>query len=279
MSVGPPNWRTHRQSETSRRHPGNASTSDSEMNVRSVHALACLELSSGGVLRDEIASLGGVQRDARAHGCRDSALEDIAALGRRRLQTKDLLLGGGVVFNELLSRERRLADDEGEVPVLVHPELDAAALDVGDGLGDVHRHRARLRVGHEAAGAEDAAEAADFAHEIGSGHGGVEIGIAARDLRDELVAADFVRTGVDGLLGAGADGEDQDPGGLAGAVRKVDCAADHLVGLAGIDAQAVHDLDRGVEFGGGGLLRQTHGLQRTVVDAVGDLLGSLAVIL
>ena len=128
-------------------------------------------------------------------------------------------------------------------------------------------------------GEEDAAEEADFAHEIGSGHGGVEIGIAARDLRDELVAADFVRTGVDGLLGAGADGEDQDPGGLAGAVRKVDCAADHLVGLAGIDAQAVHDLDRGVEFGGGGLLRQTHGLQRTVVDAVGDLLGSLAVIL
>ena len=232
---------------------------------------------SGGVLRDEIASLGGIERDARAHGCRDSALEDIAALGRRRLQTKDLLLGGGVVFNELLSRERRLADDEGEVPVLVHPELDAAALDVGNGLSHVHRHGTGAGIGHEAAGAQDATQAADLAHEVGGGHGGVEVRVTLGDFLDELVATDLVRAGGEGLLGPLALGKDDDAGGLTGTVRQGHGATDHLVRLAGVDAQAEDDIHGGVELGNGGGLGQVNGLGRGVEDSGLDLLSRGAV--
>ncbi len=46
-----------------------------------------------------------------------------------------------------------------------------------------------------------------------------------------------------GLLGTVTGREDQDPGGLAGAVRQVHGAADHLVGLARVDTQAHGDLD------------------------------------
>jgi hypothetical protein len=42
--------------------------------------------------------------------------------------------------------------------------------------------------------------------------------------------------------------EDEDAGGLAGAVRQVDGAADHLVGLARVDAEAHGDLDGRVEL-------------------------------
>ena len=51
-------------------------------------------------------------------------------------------------------------------------------------------------------------------------------------------------------VGLVADGEDDHPGGLAGAVRQVDGAADHLVGLARVDAQAHGDLDGRVELDG-----------------------------
>ena len=63
--------------------------------------------------------------------------------------------------------------------------------------------------------------------------------------------------------------EDQDPGGLAGAVREVHGAADHLVGLARVDTQAHGDLDGRVELGRGGVLGETDGLERGVERAPG----------
>ena len=63
------------------------------------------------------------------------------------------------------------------------------------------------------------------------------------DLVDQLVGADDV--GARGLRGRSTvtGREDQDPGGLAGAVREVHGATDHLVGLARVDTQAEGDLD------------------------------------
>src|SRR5690606_41310558 len=78
---------------------------------------------------------------------------------------------------------------------------------------------------------------------------------APPSLHDALpISADEV--GACGTRGLGllTGGEDQDPSGLAGAVREVDGAADHLVGLARVDAQAQGDLDGGVELDLGGLL-------------------------
>src|SRR5947209_17941497 len=70
------------------------------------------------------------------------------------------------VLHQRLLAERGLADDRVHDTGLVDAELDAAALGVLHRLGDVERHRPRLRVRHEAARAEDAAQATDLAHEV-----------------------------------------------------------------------------------------------------------------
>jgi hypothetical protein len=209
-------------------------------------------------------------------------LLDVAALGAGRLQTQHLLEGGRVVLGQLLLGERRLAHDEVQVGVAVDTELDLAALDVGHGLGDVGGHRAGLRVGHQATGAEDAPEPADLAHHVRRRDDGVEVQPAAGDLLDELVGADVVGAGLTGGLGPVAGREDQHPGGLAGAVRKVDRAAHHLVCLAGVDTEAHGDVDRGVELGAARLLGERHGAEggvdRVLIDGRGGgpvLLASL----
>ena len=127
--------------------------------------------------------------------------------------------------------------------VLVDAELDLAALDVGDGLGGVHRDGAGLRVRHQATRAEHLAEPADLAHHVRRRDDGVEVEPAAGHLLEQVVGADVVGAGLTGGLGLVAVGEDEDAGGLAGAVRQVDGAADHLVGLARVDAEAHGDLD------------------------------------
>src|SRR6478752_6228424 len=146
---------------------------------------------SGLVLLDEeVARLAEVERDARAHRRGDRGLLDVAALGAGRLETQDLLEGSGVVLDELGLVEGRLADDEVEVRVLVDAELDLAALDVGDGLGDVHRHGAGLRVRHEATRTEDLAETTDLAHHVRRRHDRVEVEPAAGNLLEQLVGPD-----------------------------------------------------------------------------------------
>lgn len=97
--------------------------------------------------------------------------------------------------------------------------------------------------------------------------------VAARHLLDELVAADLVGAGGDGRLGRGARREDDDAGGLAGTVRKDDGAADHLVCLAGVDAELERDLDGAVELAGTGLARELDGLRGGVRLGGIDLLG------
>ena len=145
---------------------------------------------------------------------------------------------------QLLFAERGLADDEVHVGVLVDAELDLAALDVGDSLRHIGGHGAGLGVGHEATGAEHLAETADLAHELRGRDRRVKGGVAARDLFDELNATDLVSTGRNSGLGCRARREDNDAGGLARAVGKVDGAAHHLVCLTRVDAELECDLNR-----------------------------------
>ena len=72
----------------------------------------------------------------------------------------------------------------------------------------------------------------------------VELEPAGLDLLDQVVAADLVGAGAERLLGLLALGEDGDPDDLAGAVREDDRAADHLVGVARVDAEPEVRLDR-----------------------------------
>ena len=132
--------------------------------------------------------------------------------------------------------------------------LTALVTSGGDGAG--------LRVRHQATRAEDAGDAADLGHLIGGRDRGVEVQEAALDPLDQVVAADLVGACGLGLLGLVADGEHGDAGGLTGAVRQVDGAAHHLVGLAGVDAEPDGDLDGRVLLLRRGLLGQLRGLQR-----------------
>ena len=86
-----------------------------------------------------------------------------------------------------------------------------------------------------------------MAHHVGRREGDVELEPAGFDPLDEVVATDLVGTGAQRFLGLLALGEDRDPDGLARAVRQDDRAADHLVGVARVDAEAEVGLDRGVE--------------------------------
>ena len=87
------------------------------------------------------------------------------------------------------------------VAVAVGAVLDLAGLELGDGLADVVGDGAGLRVRHQAARTERAAELADLAHEVGRGDRDVEVEEAALDPRDEVVGADDVGTGLLGLAG------------------------------------------------------------------------------
>ncbi len=64
----------------------------------------------------------------------------------------------------------------------------------------------------------------------------------------KILGADDVGAGGRRLVGLGPAGEDGDADGLAGAVRQVDHAADHLVGVARVDAEVHRDLEGLVEL-------------------------------
>src|SRR5262249_53054759 len=74
-----------------------------------------------------------------------------------------------------------------------------------------------------------------------------------------------------------ASGEDDDTRRLTGAVRQVDGAAHHLVGLTRVDAEAHGDLDSGVELDRAGVLGELDRLGRRVHLGVVDQFGGLAV--
>ena len=63
----------------------------------------------------------------------------------------------------------------------------------------------------------------------------------------QIVGTDDVGARVASLLGGLAGGEHRDADVLAGARRQGDGAADHLVGLAWVDAEADGDVDALVE--------------------------------
>ena len=166
-----------------------------------------------------------------------------------------------------------------QVAVPVDPELDLAALDLGHGLADVRGDRAGLGVGHQAARAEHPAEAPHLAHQVRGGDDGIEVEEPALDALQQVIRAHVVGAGLPSLLGALTRREHQDAGRLAGSVRQVDGAADHLVGLARVHAEPQRHLDGGIELGDPRLLRERHRLGRAVQPLRLDLRCRVAVCL
>ena len=163
--------------------------------------------------------------------------------------------------------------------MLIDAEVDLAALDIGHGLGHIRGDGAGLGVGHQTARAQHAGDPAHLGHLVGCGDRGVEVQEAALDLLDQIVAADHIGAGGDGLLGLLAHREHRDAGGLAGAVRQAHGATHHLIGLTRIDAQTDRDLDGGVLFLRGRFLGEFGRFQRGVQLVLVDLLSGLFICL
>jgi hypothetical protein len=151
-----------------------------------------------------------------------------------------------------------------DVAVAVGAVLDLATLELADGAPDVVGDRSGLRVGHQAARAERPAQTADERHHVGRGDRHVEVELARLDLGGEVVGTDEVGPGVTRLLGGFAGGEHCDPHVLAGSRRKGDRAADHLIGLAGIDPEPNGDVHGLVERGAGHVLDDPERLGRRI---------------
>lgn len=158
--------------------------------------------------------------------------------------------------------------------VAVGAVLNAASLELGDHLGDVHGHGAELGVRHETTGTKDLTDAANLGHHVRRSDSGVEVDLALLDLGDELVRTDDVGAGSLGLAGLLALGEDGNTNGLAGAVGQGDGTTDVLVSLTSIDAQTEVGLDGLVELGGVELLDELGSLKGGVERGAVDLLAA-----
>ena len=107
----------------------------------------------------------------------------------------------------------------------------------------------------------------------------IEIHPAARYLLDEILAADDIGPRVLGLLDLLARGEDKHPLGHSGAVGEAHRAADLLVRMARVDAQADVQLHALVELGRRHRLKKIDGLTKTVLPVAVDFGGRLSVTL
>ena len=161
-------------------------------------------------------------------------------------------------------------------------ELDASTLDILDRPGDIERDRARLGVRHQPARTENLAEPADHAHHLGRGKRHVEVDLTRLHLLHEILPADDIRSGLDGLAQLLSSGEDRDAPRLPGAVRQRDRAPDDLVGVAWIDAEADMRLDRRIEGRDRRLANQGHrlggGIELSLLDRARGLAVFLAVL-
>ena len=164
-------------------------------------------------------------------------------------------------------------DDVG----LIEPVLDLTGLGLGDGLGDIRGDGAGLGVGHQAAGAEHLTETADHTHHIGAGDDDVEIHPAALNFGDELLSAHKIGARVGSGLLLVALGKHQHPDLFAGAVRQHDGAADLLVGMTGIDAQADMDFHSLIEFCFAGFYREIERLRHLIEGGTVDQFGVIGI--
>ena len=113
----------------------------------------------------------------------------------------------------------------------------------------------------------------DHAHHVGRREGDVEVEPARLDALGQVLATDFVGAGAQRLLRLLGLGEHDDADALARAVRQHDRAAHHLVGVAGIDAEADVGLGGRVETDVARLLEQVHRLVGRVGALAVDELG------
>src|SRR3954453_14439953 len=230
-------------------------------------------------LLDDAPSPRRIDVDPGAHRARQGNSLDVAPFRARGLRAHDLVEQRGVVLEQLPLVEALLADRDVDVRAAVGAVLELPGLRLADGLADVHRDRAGLRVRHLPARAEDAAELADDAHLVGRRDGDVEVVEAFLDLRGQVSRSDHARPGLLGLACLLTVGEDGDARLAAGAVREHQRPAQLLLGVAHVQPEVEVRLDRLVELRRLAALEQADGLDRRVQVLAIDLSAQVAVVL
>src|SRR5262249_19938312 len=173
------------------------------------------------------------------------------------------------VLDQFVFGERSLADARLHDTRLLDAKLNRPAFGTLHSVGDVHRHRANLGIGHDAARAEYFAETANQRHQVGSGNAAIEVNLALADLVNQVLRANDVGAGGLCLIGLCASCEHADAQCAAGAVRQHYNSAHHLIRVRWIDAEIHRDLDGLVELRFGSLLNEP--------DRFGDRIGLFAV--
>jgi len=128
-------------------------------------------------------------------------------------------------------------------------------------------------------GPRNLAEATDERHHVRGGDATIEVDLAALDDFQQVFGADDVCTGSLGFVSLDATGEHSNANVSAGAVRQVDDAANHLVGVTRVNAEVHGDLDGFVELGDGPFLDHCDGVRQgdepRRIDTFADLLHAL----
>ena len=200
-----------------------------------------------------VAEPGAVELDAGAHGAGKHEGLDVGALCSSGLGLDDGVHKGVEVLNKLILAEACLADGAVADVGLINTILDLTGFDIGNGLSHVHGNGAALGVRHQALGAEHTTDAADNAHHIGGGYADVETEpVLGLDLLDQILIAYEIGAGFLSLTGLIALGKNQNADYAAGAVGQYDCAANLLISVTGVNAQADVSLDGLIKLGLGG---------------------------
>ena len=182
--------------------------------------------------------LQGVQADAGAHRGSDGSALEVGTLCSNRLCLCNGAHNGVEVGVQLLSTEGCLAHGDMDDVLLVQTILDLTSLGLGDCLAQIGSDSTSLGVGHQAAGAQHLTKTANAAHHVGGGDNNVEVHEAAGDAGDQLVITNDVSAGCLSSSGSSALSNGADADSLAGAVGQNNSAADLLVSVAAVNAQA-----------------------------------------
>ena len=143
--------------------------------------------------------------------------------------------------------------------LLVQAVLDLTGFGIGNSLANVGGNGASLRVRHQTTRSEDLTQAANAAHHIRGGNQNVEVQVAALDLGDQIIIANFLSTSSLSSLSSVALADSNNANVFASAVGQNNSAADLLISMAAVNAKADMQLNGLVELGLSGLAAQLQG--------------------
>ena len=165
------------------------------------------------------------------------------------------------------------------VAVAIGAVLDLAALEVGDGLGHIGGDGPGLWVWHQTTRPEDPTKLAHLGHQVRGGNGDVKVQTSTLHLGQQIIGTNQIGARGTSLVGCLASGEDRHANIGAGTRGQAHGATDHLVGLAGINAQADHQLDGFVKVGRRQGAHQFDGLSRAMEGLSVEALQCVCVLL